>query len=344
MVTSEVNEKPRVIVVRNSRRNEIVAILLLALALLLTLCLVSAAYFPNDPSWNSAGQLETRNWAGAIGANVAAALFQAIGVGAFLLPPLLLAAAWRRFRARKIQTPFYPLLGLIVLVLSASALLSISQLKPVFDSSVQPGGLVGTVIARTLASGLNTAGATVILIALAATGLLLATNFSFIGLYEKLIAAIGDRFAFVRTAPARFTAWRQARREAARLQKEKKLALRAEQQAAKSALKAVEELTPAERVAEFMRQTDAATTANLATATRSVTAPPSSVDMSAEPARAATAAVGAGATVVETSGRRSLYPSSRNMVVDDEVEVEDMVKGASVLRKKAEAPGNGKLP
>ena len=345
MVTSEVNEKPRVIVVRNSRRNEIVAILLLALALLLTLCLVSAAYFPNDPSWNSAGQLETRNWAGAIGANVAAALFQAIGVAAFLLPPLLLAAAWRRFRARKIQTPFYPLLGLIILVLSASALLSISQLKPVFDSSVQPGGLVGTVIARTLASGLNTAGATVILIALAATGLLLATNFSFIGLYEKLIAAIGDRFAFVRTAPARFTAWRQARREAARLRKEKKIALRAEQQAAKNALKAVEELTPAERVAEFMRQTDAATTANLATATRSVTAPPPSGDMTAEPARAATAAVGIGATVVEThSGRRSLYPSSRNMVADDEVEVEDMVKGASVLRKKAEAPGNGKLP
>ena len=343
MVTSEVNEKPRVIVVRNSRRNEIVAILLLALALLLSLCLVSAAFFPNDPSWNSAGQLETRNWAGAIGANVAAALFQAIGVAAFLLPPLLLAAAWRRFRARKIQTPFYPLLGLIILVLSASALLSISQLKPVFDASVQPGGLVGTVIARTLASGLNTAGATVILVALAATGLLLATNFSFIGLYERLIAAIGDRFAFVRTAPARFNAWRHARREAARLRKEKKLALRAEQQAAKSALKAVEELTPAERVAEFMRQTDAATTANLATATRSVTAAPPSVDMPSEPARAA--AVGVGATVVEThSGRRSLYPSSRNMVADDEVEVEDMVKGASVLRKKAEAPGNGKLP
>ena len=344
MATTELNEKPRVIVVRNSRRNEIVAILLLALGLLLSLCLISAAFFPNDPSWNSAGQAETRNWAGAIGANVAAALFQAIGIAAFLLPPLLFAAAWRRFRARKIQAPFYPLLGLITLVLSASALLSISHLRPVFDSSVQPGGLIGTVLARTLASGLNTAGATVILIALAATGLLLATNFSFIGLYEKLIAAVGDRFAFLRTAPARFKAWWQARREAARLRKEKKLALRAEKEAARNALKSTDELTPAQRVAEFMKQTDAASTANAAIANQAVTSTPP-VTASAEPARAATAAAGLAATVVETqSGRRSLYPTSRNVVADDELEVEEMVKDASVLRKKAESPGNGKLP
>ncbi len=334
MATTELNEKPRVIVVRNSRRNEIVAILLLALGLLLSLCLVSAAFFPNDPSWNSAGQAETRNWAGAIGANVAAALFQAIGVAAFLLPPLLFAAAWRRFRARKIQAPFYPLLGLITLVLSASALLSISQLRPVFDVSVQPGGLIGTVIARTLASGLNTAGATVTLVALAATGLLLATNFSFIGLYEKLISAVGDRFAFLRTAPARFSAWRQARREAARLRKERKLALRAEKEAARNALKATEEMSPAQRVAEFMKQTDAASTANATPSLRST-----------EPVRAATAAAGLGATVVEShSGRRSIYPTSRNVVADDQLEVEEMVKDASVLRKKAEPPGNGKLP
>ena len=123
------------------------------------------------------------------------------------MPLLLFAVAWRRFRTQRIGAPFYPLLGLVILVVAASALLSISRLGPLFDASVQPGGLVGTVIARTLASGLNTVGAAVILVATAATGLLLATNFSFIGLYEKLVAAVGDRFAFLRTAPARFKAW-----------------------------------------------------------------------------------------------------------------------------------------
>jgi S-DNA-T family DNA segregation ATPase FtsK/SpoIIIE len=347
MATTELEEKPRVIIVRNSRRNEIVAILLLALGLLLSLCLISAAFFPNDPSWNSAGLTETRNWAGAIGANVAAALFQAIGIAGFLLPLLLFAAAWRRFRTRRIRAPFYPLLGLITLVLAAAALLSISQLSPLFDASVEPGGLAGTVIARTLASGLNTAGATVILVAFAATGILLATNFSFIGLYEKLISAVGDRFAFLRNAPARFRAWRQARSEAARLRKEKKLALRTEQESARNALRAAGGLTPAERVAEFMRQPDAATAANATTVNRgeSISAPSGSAAGS-EPARAAAVAAGMqGVTVVESpSGRRSIFPSSRNVIAGEELEVEEMLKEASVLRKKAETPASEKLP
>src|SRR6266568_2787940 len=64
MATTQIEEKPRIITPRNTRRNEIIAILLLAFGLLLALCLVSAAFYPNDPSWNSAGQTETHNLAG----------------------------------------------------------------------------------------------------------------------------------------------------------------------------------------------------------------------------------------------------------------------------------------
>ncbi|MGH9873778.1 MAG: DNA translocase FtsK 4TM domain-containing protein, partial [Pyrinomonadaceae bacterium] len=183
MATTEFEEQPRIITPR-TRRNEIVAILLLAVGLLLALCLVSAAFYPNDPSWNSIGQTETHNWAGTIGANVAVFLFQAIGLAAYLLPCLLLVAAWRRFKTLSFRAPFSRLLGLVLLTLAAASLLSISNIRPIFDSSVQPGGTVGTLISRGLASGLNTVGATVLLVALAATGLLLATNFSFVGLYE----------------------------------------------------------------------------------------------------------------------------------------------------------------
>src|SRR5204863_7259347 len=115
-----------------------------AVELLLALCLISADLDPNDPSWNSAGSNETRNWAGSVGANVAATVFQFIGLAGYLLPLLLFAAAWRRFRTRSIRSPFTRIAGLIVLVIAASALLSISQLHPLFDSSVQPGGLLGT--------------------------------------------------------------------------------------------------------------------------------------------------------------------------------------------------------
>ncbi len=121
-------EKPRVILPRASRGNEILAILFSRVGLLLALCLVSAAFYPNDPSWNSAGQAETHNWAGSIGANVAATAFQFIGLAAYLLPLLLFAAAWRRFHtAATFISPWTRIAGWLMLVVAASALLSISQ-------------------------------------------------------------------------------------------------------------------------------------------------------------------------------------------------------------------------
>jgi hypothetical protein len=169
--TTQIEEKRRVILPRAGRANEILAILFLALGLLLALCLISAAFYPNDPSWNSAGQTETQNWAGSIGANVAATAFQFIGLAAYLLPLLLFAAAWRRFHPSSVHHPWTRIAGLVVLVVAAAALLSISQMRPLFDSSVQAGGLLGAVVAQGLASGLSNVGATVLLVAIAVTGM-----------------------------------------------------------------------------------------------------------------------------------------------------------------------------
>src|SRR5829696_549686 len=251
--TKQIEERPRVILPRAGRGNEILAILFLALGLLLALCLVSAAFYPNDPSWNSAGRTETHNWAGAIGANVAATAFQFIGLAAYLLPLLLFAAAWRRFHASGVHHTWTRIAGLLVLVVAAAALLSISQLHPLFDSSVQPGGLLGAIVAQGLASGLSNVGATVLLVAMAATGLLLATNFSFVRLYEIILNTIGSRFAFVGKIPGRLRAWRLQRIEQAKLRKETKAAIKAEREAARSALKQTINLSRAERVADFMK-------------------------------------------------------------------------------------------
>jgi S-DNA-T family DNA segregation ATPase FtsK/SpoIIIE len=342
--TTHIEERPRIIIPRASRRNEIVAILLLALGSLLALCLISAAFYPNDPSWNSAGQTETHNWAGAIGANVAAIAFQFIGVAAFLLPLLLFAAAWRRFKPASIHSPWTRIVGLIVLVVAASALLSISPLRPLFDASVQPGGLLGAVVAGGLASGLSRIGATVLLLAIAATGLLLATNFSFIRLYEIIAEAIRSRFAFVGRIPERFKAWRQLRLERARLRKEAKAAIKAEREAARSVLKQTVNLTPAERVADFMKQPIApeATTV-ITTETNLANTEPQAASTAAAGATAG-AGVGASPATIVTgrSGRRSIFPTADSGANEDELE--EMVKGAEVLRIKAEQPATSKLP
>ncbi|HYK21903.1 MAG TPA: DNA translocase FtsK 4TM domain-containing protein, partial [Pyrinomonadaceae bacterium] len=344
--TTQIEEKPRIIIPRAGRSNEILAIVFTALGLLLALCLISAAFYPNDPSWNSAGQAETHNWAGSIGANVAATAFQFIGLAAYLLPLLLFAAAWRRFRPHNIHRPAQRIVGLIVLVVAASALLSISQLHPLFDASVQPGGLLGAIVAQGLASGLSRIGATVLLVAIAATGLLLATNFSFVRLYEIIANAIGSRFAFVGQLPARFKTWRQERIERARVRKETKAAIKAEREAARSALKQTLNLSPAQRVADFMKEP--ITPVPEAPVIRTEQKATSSELQSTTTALAAGAsAAGAGVgvavppvtVVTEKAGKRSMIPAADAEVADD---LEEMVKGASVLRMKTETPA--KLP
>jgi S-DNA-T family DNA segregation ATPase FtsK/SpoIIIE len=339
MATTHLENKPRVITPRNTRLSEIIAILLLALGLLLALCLVSAAFYPNDPSWNSAGQAETHNLTGPIGANVAAALFQFIGLAAYLLPILFFAAAWRRLMTRSMRAPLVRVIGLLMLVFAASALLAISNLHPLFDQSVPPGGLAGAWISRVLASGLNKVGATVLLLAAAATGLLLTTNFSFVDFYHFLIDMIGSRLAFFGQLPEKFSAWRADRHAQALLRKEAKQAAKAESQAARQSLRQSPGLSPTERVAEFMGA-NGQTKAQETTVARG--------EVGAEVGAGAGLAVGAAAGAQRTNtigAARSPSGGSRaNAAVVDDEEVEEMVKGVSVLRKKAEAPATGKLP
>src|SRR5918999_980537 len=142
MATTQTEARAKASAPKNTRRNEIIAILLCALGVLLALCLFS--YRPNDPSWNAAGQSGTRNWIGPLGANVATTLFQFVGLAAYLLPLLLLAAAWRRFRTRRIRAPLSRITGLLTLVMAASALLALSSIDPLIDKSFRPGGLTGT--------------------------------------------------------------------------------------------------------------------------------------------------------------------------------------------------------
>ena len=212
---------------RNSRRNEIVAIALFAVAALLALCLVS--YDPNDPSWSAAAEGGARNWVGRAGANVAAALFQTFGLAAGLLPVLLLAAAWRRFRTRRIHAPLTRVVGLAALTLSAAALCALYVADPLVDRSFNAGGVLGVLAAETLRGVLNTVGATVMLAAAAAVGLLLATNFSFVRAYERTAAALANPSGAFRRTVERVNAWRAARRA----RREARIELRREARAAR---------------------------------------------------------------------------------------------------------------
>src|SRR5882724_11134087 len=310
---------------RNTRANEIIAIGLIAFALLLGLCL--ASYSPNDPSWNAAGESGSHNWIGAVGANVAAALFQSIGLAAYLLPFLFLAAAWRRFRSRRINAPVSRVAGLILLVLSSSALLALAHLRPFFDASFNAGGLAGAIIARALVSGLNTVGAAILLAAIAATALLLATRFSFALFYENLTLALGDRFAALKLIPERFRAWRLARRERRQQRLEMRRQAKAEREAA-AEINAVGAEVTAANTTEIRSGGD-----EIAEAFAS---------FSATTTNGKTMAAAAGA-ITAPAKKPGWSTRAKSTELAESALVEEMVREAAVKRK-TEAPATGSLP
>ncbi len=330
---------------KNTRRNEIIAIMLFALGVLLALCLFS--YNPNDSTWATASPYPTRNWIGPFGANIAAALFQFVGLAAYLLPILLLAAAWRRFRTRRIRAPLSRIVGLVMLVLGAAALFNLFIASSLSDKSFHPGGAIGKLASDMLVSGLGKIGATILLTTLAATGLLLATNFSFIRAYEWMGGAFGNRFSFFRNLPERFRAWQLARREQAQMRMNMRRAAREERELVRQTEKQLSEKTGAERVAEFMQESGSVSGAAAIKRAGSVSETTTQPTITAqEGAKAIAASVGAApvtAAAVIGQGvavaappattKRALSksaPPSRE--VDEAAEIEEMVKTAEVVR------------
>jgi S-DNA-T family DNA segregation ATPase FtsK/SpoIIIE len=304
-----------------SRFNEIIVIALVAAGLLLGLCL--ASYHPNDPSWNAAGEAGAQNWIGAVGANVAAALFQTIGLAAYLIPFLIVAAAWRRFRVQRINAPVYRLTGLLVLVFSAAALLSLANIRPLSDASFNAGGLIGVLISRALVSGLNTIGAAILLIAIAATGVLLATNFSF----ANAGGWLAEKFSGLRSITSRFDAWRIARRANRELRRQEQLQTASAN--GNSRLQTGPQVVDSE--GHPVARAAAPESADIASAFESFTASTSG--------KAMAAAAGAGVAPAKKSvfGRGKATPTAETALV------KEMLREAAVKRK-SESPASETLP
>jgi S-DNA-T family DNA segregation ATPase FtsK/SpoIIIE len=164
----------------NRRLNELVGFLLLVAALLVALSLVS--YSPLDPSLNTAGPSQTppaHNWIGVVGAYLADALLQALGYVAFLLPLLLMAAAWQWFRSQPMAAPLAKAAGVLLLLLSVTSLLGLMSGVPRVHGLMPAGGLLGVLLALGLTQVWNVPGAFIVSGSLLVIGVYLTTPFSF---------------------------------------------------------------------------------------------------------------------------------------------------------------------
>lgn len=194
--------------------HELAGMLLLVLAVLSMLSLLS--YDARDPSWfhHLGGPDAPRNWIGRVGANLAEGLLQLFGLAALLLPVVLAFVGWHRLRGEGFASSYGKLLGHGVALVALAALLDLLYGHVEYGGFVRPAG--GEVVGRGVASALRalfgSLGATFVAALGLASGIVLATRFSFVRAGAYLAASLA---ALASAAASRFRAFVEARRRAA---------------------------------------------------------------------------------------------------------------------------------
>ncbi len=182
---------------KHSHWNDVVAVILAAVAVLVFLCLVTSS--PSDRSLISTGGglPGTRNWVGVVGANIAAVFISAFGWTAYLIPILIGLIAWRVYRSDSLIPRASRVAGFIFLAISLSGLTTL------FGGY---GAIVGEAAAQGTAYFLGWVGAGILLIAILISSILLVTNFTLAGFLSNFDFA-AERLKL------RLDEWRAERRE-----------------------------------------------------------------------------------------------------------------------------------
>jgi S-DNA-T family DNA segregation ATPase FtsK/SpoIIIE len=221
---------------QSKRLNELIGILLLALAVLMALAL--ASYSPLDRSLNTAANAPigrpAHNWIGVVGAYSSDLILQSLGVMAFLLPVMLVFLAVRWMRTRVVENPMVKAVGALALLAFSSALLALLPWPTRWMHAIPIEGLVGRLVGDLLVHYLNDAGAYIVAFTAIAAALYLATAFSL----TSLRLWLQTRFIFFYALRDRFHEWKQRRAKAHELRllaKKQRMREKEEETAAKKA-------------------------------------------------------------------------------------------------------------
>lgn len=194
--------------------NEIVAIGLLAVAVLVFLCLIS--HNSGDWSLNTSSSQKTRNWIGPFGAVISDLLFQTIGLTAYILPAMLGLIAWRIFRSETLYAPISRIIGFTLFVISISGLLT------VFLSDGFRGGITGALIAQASLALIGGVGTIILLLTAFLTSVLLITNLSYLLVFDSVRVAWENFKVHFDGWYNKFKDWREAQKTAAFARSEKR--------------------------------------------------------------------------------------------------------------------------
>ncbi len=197
-----------------TRIAEFLGLSFFAAALMLMISL--ATYNPADPApfFKAGASGQARNFIGPVGAFLAELFIpQLFGLAALLLPLVLGVTGWKLFWCRPIEAPYTKVSGLTLMLLSLTALLSLSFGSMKIESEpVRSGGAVGELVSGLLTGSFNRPGAYIVVATSLFVSVILATQFSFAAFLRAAYSAARDRAAGLVTAWAHF---REARRKEA---------------------------------------------------------------------------------------------------------------------------------
>lgn len=176
---------------KRSRFTEVGAILLFALGLYLLISFLS--YSSADPTLfdSPSDSSPVANLGGRIGANLAEAGFQLLGLAAPLLPFLFFISGWNRFRKTETGSSLSLSMGGILLFLGlCTALQTLVGVGSIPGQGHNGGGLVGHLLTRWLLPAFSRGGLLLLALVFLIVGFLVATRLSL----REVSAAFRNRF------------------------------------------------------------------------------------------------------------------------------------------------------
>ena len=219
---------------RHPRLNEAGAVAFLIAGLFLLFSLVS--YYPLDPSWNtSTSGPKPVNLTGLVGASISDVLLQGFGLGAYVLPLLILLLAWRWLRGSAIAAPWARVAGGLAWIASTCTALGLFKDWHPIAGALPAGGLIGLVTAEYAVSKLNLTGAVLVTGAVWILSLYLISTFEM----SRLPAWFAAPIRIVMGIWERLAAWRAKWIERSQQRAQERAEKRATERAASEAAQAV---------------------------------------------------------------------------------------------------------
>jgi S-DNA-T family DNA segregation ATPase FtsK/SpoIIIE len=189
-------------VARGLRESAIIALGVVALVMFTAL----VSYSPDDPGFSFTGNSSVvHNRIGPIGAWLADVLFFLFGRPAFLFPVMLGAACWLLLRRDKTEqtstlNTVVRVAGFLVVLVTSCGLVTLHWDAGSLRETA--GGVVGSLVGKGLASGLDFLGATLLMIAAWMAGLSLAFHVSWFTIMDRIGAAVWDGISWLRSRSA----------------------------------------------------------------------------------------------------------------------------------------------